>query len=468
MKNLKLILTVGLLSALVGCVNGDDYGSPDLSGECVDITATKTVQEIATLANATAQQYTNDDFIEAYVTSSDEGGNFYKSISLISLDGNKGFTMPVDAYNLYTKFEPGRKVTINMKNRHFHNNSQIASLEIGSLYNNDTPDNPSDDRVGRISGVEYENVINRSCTKVDEETIVKRMTIAQAKNNLNTNMLIEFDAVQFTDASLGKKYYDATLNSFGGATNHEITDEFGAKIIVRVSEFAVFAATNVPNGNGKIRGVLTKFGSTYQFMIRTLNDVNLTDARVDTSVSGNPTPPTNLLFLGSDFENWATFNSSVNSFGLKPYAVQGINQGTLNTNSLHLNGTPTANDYVFTISASARGTIPANPTKITFWVKGTSAKSLSLNVYRSTTGYDVFNVDNLSTGAVILSKATLNSSNNGTNSYIGTIDTNGQWVKVTLNLSDVSINNSNVGDIFALKVGSNSLYNLHIDNIEIQ
>ena len=153
MKNLKLILTVGLLSALVGCVNGDDYGSPDLSGECVDITATKTVQEIATLANATAQQYTNDDFIEAYVTSSDEGGNFYKSISLISLDGNKGFTMPVDAYNLYTKFEPGRKVTIVMKNRHFHNNSQIASLEIGSLYNNDTPDNPSDDRVGRISGV---------------------------------------------------------------------------------------------------------------------------------------------------------------------------------------------------------------------------------------------------------------------------------------------------------------------------
>ena len=134
------------------------------------------------------------------------------------------------------------------------------------------------------------------------------------------------------------------------------------------------------------------------------------------------------------------------------------------------NGTPSANDYVFTILASARGTIPANPTKITFWVKGTSAKSLSLNVYRSTTttNYDVFNVGNLSTGAVILSKAALNTSNNGTNSYTGTIDTNGQWVKVTLNLSDVSINNSNTGDIFALKVGSNSLYNLQIDNIEIQ
>ncbi len=448
------------MATLTSCVNGDDYGAPDES--CITINKTKEVLEVTNMATFTAAPYTTDenltDYIEAYVTSSDEGGNIYKSISMTSLDGLTGFSMPVDNYNLYTEFEPGRKVTIKLdKNRYL--NKQNGSTVIGSTFNNG---------VGRLSGVEYKNVILRSCEKVNENDLVKNLSIAQAKNDQYVNMLDEFNGVQFTNPSVGKKYYDQTLNSIGGATNHEITDEFGAKIIVRVSEFAVFAATNVPNGNGKIRGVLTKFGSTYQFMIRTLNDVNLTDARVDTSVSGNPTPPTNLLFLGSDFENWATFNSSVNSFGLKPYAVQGINQGTLNTNSLHLNGTPTANDYVFTISASARGTIPANPTKITFWVKGTSAKSLSLNVYRSTTGYDVFNVDNLSTGAVILSKATLNSSNNGTNSYIGTIDTNGQWVKVTLNLSDVSINNSNVGDIFALKVGSNSLYNLHIDNIEIQ
>ena len=460
MKKLKLITAIAFMATLTSCVNGDDYGAPDES--CITINKTKEVLEVTNMATFTAAPYTTDenltDYIEAYVTSSDEGGNIYKSISMTSLDGLTGFSMPVDNYNLYTEFEPGRKVTIKLdKNRYL--NKQNGSTVIGSTFNNG---------VGRLSGVEYKNVILRSCEKVNENDLVKNLSIAQAKNDQYVNMLVEFNGVQFTNPSVGKKYYDQTLNSIGGATNHEITDEFGAKIIVRVSEFAVFAATNVPNGNGKIRGVLTKFGSTYQFMIRTLNDVNLTDARVDTSVSGNPTPPTNLLFLGSDFENWATFNSSVNSFGLKPYAVQGINQGTLNTNSLHLNGTPTANDYVFTISASARGTIPANPTKITFWVKGTSAKSLSLNVYRSTTGYDVFNVDNLSTGAVILSKATLNSSNNGTNSYIGTIDTNGQWVKVTLNLSDVSINNSNLGDIFALKVGSNSLYNLHIDNIEIQ
>jgi hypothetical protein len=280
MKNLKLILTATIIATLVSCVNGDDYNTPDLSGECIDIAATKSVDDIATLANSTAQQYTEADYIEAYVTSSDEGGNFYKSISLVSVDGTKGFTMPIDAYNLYTKYEPGRKVTVNMKDRYFHFDSQIASLEIGSLYNNNTPEDLTDDVVGRISGVEYENVVLRSCTKVNEDDIVKHLTITQAKNNQYINMLIEFDAVQFTDASLGKTYYDPSLNSFGGATNHEITDEFGNKIIVRVSEFANFAANEVPSLNGKIRGVLTKYNSDYQFMVRTLNDIKLDQPRL--------------------------------------------------------------------------------------------------------------------------------------------------------------------------------------------
>ena len=32
----------------------------------------------------------------------------------MSLDGLQGFSMPVDNYNLYTEFEPGRKVTIKL------------------------------------------------------------------------------------------------------------------------------------------------------------------------------------------------------------------------------------------------------------------------------------------------------------------------------------------------------------------
>lgn len=274
MKNLKLVLTTAVFATLVGCVNGDDYGTPDLSNDCVTIATTKEVSDITSISTATTVQYTTTDaidYIEAYVTSSDEGGNFYKSISMMSLDGLQGFSMPVDNYNLYTEFEPGRKVTIKLdKNRYF--NKQHGSTVLGSSYNGG---------VGRISGVEYKDVILRSCDNVNEDDIVKNISIATAKNDQYLNMLIEFDAVQFTDPSLGKKYYDASLNSLGGATNHEITDEFGNKVILRVSEFATFASNAVPSLNGKIRGVMTKYNSDYQFMIRTLNDVNLTNTRLD-------------------------------------------------------------------------------------------------------------------------------------------------------------------------------------------
>lgn len=307
MKNIKLIVTTVILATLTSCVNGDDYGVPDLSNECVTIAKTKEVSDVTNIATATTVPYTTSetvvDYIEAYVTSSDEGGNFYKSISMMSLDGLKGFSMPVDNYNLYTEFEPGRKVTIKLdKNRYF--NKQHGSTVIGSSYNGG---------VGRVSGVEYKNVILRSCTDVNENDIKKNLTIAAAKNDQYLNMLIEFDAVQFTDASLGKKYYDATLNSFGGATNHEISDQFGNKVILRVSEFATFASNTVPSQNGKIRGVMTKYNSDYQFMIRTLNDVNLTNNRLAIDLYP-PIGGTAIVYdatLNEPFTSYTTTNQQV-------------------------------------------------------------------------------------------------------------------------------------------------------------
>ena len=91
MKNKLTILSLAFFAILAGCVNGDDYGTPDVSGECSDLNANVSLSTISISATSTLQQYstTGNDIIEAYVTSSDEGGNFYKSISLVSVDGTK-------------------------------------------------------------------------------------------------------------------------------------------------------------------------------------------------------------------------------------------------------------------------------------------------------------------------------------------------------------------------------------------
>lgn len=275
MKIIKIVPIVALFAAFTGCVTGDDYDAPVDSGLCNDIPVNKEVSAVFTPALPAYPnfvQYTQDDVIEAYVTSSDEGGTFYKSISMVSLDGTMGFSIPVDSYNLYNTYEPGRKVYVKLKDLYLsRDNGYVA----GGVYNNNTPDDTSDDEIGRIPGYQFQDVLIRSCQKVDEESLVNHLTVAQALNDANLNKLIEFDNVQFSSASVGKKYFDPSVNNIGSATNHTLTDEFGSNIIFRVSEFATFGGDIIPNSAGKVRGVLTKFGSTYQFLARTINDIKL-------------------------------------------------------------------------------------------------------------------------------------------------------------------------------------------------
>lgn len=306
MKNLKFLALAFAATFFAGCVN-DDFKDPDFSGTCTDLTATKTVQQIAALATASYVKYESEDIIEAYVTSSDEGGNFYKSLSLVSVDGQQGFSIPIDDYNLFTKYEPGRKVFVDMKNRYIVR--EFGSPVIGNLYNNGTPDITTDDEVGRISPVEYQSVLTRSCTKVDESEIINNITINQALNDSYLNKLIEFDNVQFTDASIGKTYFDATLNDLGGATNHLITNEFGNTIIVRVSSYATFASKSVSSKSGKIRGVLTKYNTDYQFMVRTESDINLTNDRLTIDFFP-PIGGTALNYSGSLNEPFTTYTAT--------------------------------------------------------------------------------------------------------------------------------------------------------------
>lgn len=312
MKKISILLGISIFISLTSCVNGDDYGTPNLDGECNDLISNKTIQDVAILATSNIQQYSTDDIIEAYVTSSDEGGNFYKSISLVSVDGAKGFSIPIDAYNLYTKYEPGRKVFIKMNSLYFYNNSLTNSLEIGELLDRGEP---LEDQVGRLNALTFEDIVVKGCSRIDEETIVNRVSIPTALNDSYLNKLIEFDAVQFSDVNVGKTYYDPN-NLAGNATNNIISDNAGNTVALRVSEFATFAGNIVPSENGKIRGVLTKYNGEYQFMIRTLNDINLTNPRFD---AYPPLGGTAINYLGSFTENFESYTSGTVTSGQRVF-----------------------------------------------------------------------------------------------------------------------------------------------------
>ena len=299
MKNIflksLLILTISL-GILSSCVNSDDYSTPENSLTTYELKATTTVEAVNTAANVAAStakpifEYIADDIIEAYVTSNDEGGTFYKSISFqtIPTDGSSpiGFSVPINVTTLYGKgFTPGRKVFIKLKGLYI--GKVFGSLQIGSLF---------EGNVGRISEFEWKNHLFPSATKVSEDSFVRTLTLADAYTDANQNTLIELNLVQFADGSINRTYYD--IDSGGGATNHLLTSTTGGiQRIIRFSSFAPFTGKQVPTGSGKIRGILSKFNTDFQFVVRYESDIKLTNPRADVNppIVGNATTFSSIL-----------------------------------------------------------------------------------------------------------------------------------------------------------------------------
>lgn len=379
MKNFNLLIVLSIFT-IISCVDRD-YGEP-LNLDCEVLSANKTVEEIYNLATTVATVYENDDIIEGYVTSSDEGGNFFKSLSVISTDGTRGFSIPVDVVTLFADFEPGRLVYINLKGKYITRDH--SSLHIG----NQNPDFAQ--RVNRLELFEYKKVISRGCEIVDEEDIVKKTSnINQLKTNDNLHSLIEFENVQFKDASLGKNFFDASLNNIGNATNHEIIDLNGNSVIVRVSSFSNFSGQPIPSGSGKIRGVLTKFNNDFQFMIRTFEDVQMDNDRFEVDLFP-PIVGNNVSFLSSlneTFESYVTTSPGNRTFpnyindavvGSR-YWANTIFSGNRYIQMTSFGGTPENNRAVFIVPVNFTA---AN--SLSFQTKAGFVNGQVLKVYYST------------------------------------------------------------------------------------
>lgn len=285
MKNSLIPFITLLFVSFYSCNN--EVEIPRLACTQPDLTVNQTVQKVKDMSGSVPKQYSYNDVIEAYVVSSDEEGNFFKAISFQTLATDQtpaiGFSIPVDVSNSYIDFRVGNKVYIKLKNQ--FTDLYFGAMRIGSLY----VSNAGDPTIGRVSQNDYKNVLNASCAVIDESQLVQTVSVEEALNDDKLNTLIELTNVQFTEAAIGRHYFEES-NNVGGSTNWNLRDNTGNQIIFRTSGYSSFADHFVPEGSGKIRGILTKFGSDYQLMIRSEKDVVMNGKR-------------NIPFFDEDFQS---------------------------------------------------------------------------------------------------------------------------------------------------------------------
>ncbi len=303
----------------------------------------------------------------------------------------------------------------------------------------------------------------------------KILTIEQVLDGMYDGVLVKVKDVQFKEYE-GHTYYEGTYS----AHNHAIENENGKTIDVRTSKYASFKDDALPKGSGDIVGIMTVFNGDWQVYPRNNADLagmsddvstRFGDDPVDPEEPGDPVDPdSDLLFPGSDFNDWATFTGALNSYGVT-FGKESATGGREGSGAMQFEGQyDERNAYVFT-AVVPEGFSAADKTKITFWVKGTSVKSLSMNVYVGTGGqmgtdYKCYNMDehNPYVSHQVLAPT-------DANSYAkGGINTNGEWVKVTLDISSLAseINSTPGDDLFALKIGKEAVYDLFVDDITIE
>jgi hypothetical protein len=322
----SLSLSIFLTLLFASCVQ-EEPALPPLECNQPYLKTNRTVAEVRDAADAIVTQYKYDDIIEAYVVSTDENGNFFKTISFQTLaTATKpavGFSVPVDVSNTYIDYRLGNKVYIKLKDQ--YTDIYYGGLRIGNIYVSSF----NEGGVGRLSQNAYKKVLIASCTQLSDQVLTKKITLSELMNDSYLNTLVEVVDVQFSGEAMGRHYYESS-NDVGGGTNWNLEDKLGNKMYFRTSSFADFSTKEIPIGSGTVKGILTKYGTDYQLVARSEKDVNLNSKRnspffrenfetVENNININLTGWANIIQAGSLYWQGAVFSGN----GCAEYAISG-------------------------------------------------------------------------------------------------------------------------------------------------
>lgn len=287
MKTIKITNVIILLLALVvvsSCVQDDDFETPDISISEPDIDPNE-LTSITSVAGELSQaqdqgaplDYDDDetiftyeetgDVLEAYVISTDEGGNFFEEIILQDALENPtmGIRLLVDVNPLFTRYEIGRKLYIN-----------LDGLSVGISNGVLTLGRIDGGRIGKISFAQEFDFIQRSATKGD--VVPMPATLDMLSNDM-TNLYIQLEDVQFNRTQvLGANpltFASEDLDEFDGERLLESCAN-SSTVIFSTSTFADFGGLQLPSQRGSMNVILTKdfFGEVFNVNVNTPEDIN--------------------------------------------------------------------------------------------------------------------------------------------------------------------------------------------------
>lgn len=415
--------------------------------------------------------------LKGTVVGNDTSGNIYKEIYIQDKTG--GIKIGVDQNNVAGDYYIGQEVFVKL-----HGLSAVryaGQLQVGM----------ANTQANRIPYEIFKEKVLRNGWPLKENAKPKVITMDEFGDHL-VGMLVQLDEVYF-EGKGELTFADAeTLKTL----NRQLYNAKGQSIVVRNSGYADFAADKMPDGHGSVRGIFSKFGNTYQLLLRSKEDVFNFVSGLPSNTGGTSDKPNTgginiggggetekpevtgkLLFPSAHFNDWAAFEKSLNKKFRLVMTAESKDGGIDGSGAAHLKGKGDKNGYFFTAVLPEK-LEATGAKKITFFLKGTvKGRSISVNVFNTNedikyddkgtlkpAGYVTYNLGDLTSA-----KSYKASTKNG---YDGSISLS-HWTKITLELvtddgKPVILPTEAGKDIIAFKFGRNATYDILLDEIRFE
>lgn len=287
MKKIKFIALAFLALTLGSCM-GDGYADPDLTEKVpaspwgnnslreknvISIADLKT--QFATIINSDNgyKLIEKDMMIKAVVTGNDVSGNIYNQVSV--QDASGAIIIAINGSGLSGYLPVGQEILVNLKGLYIGSYKKLP--QIGGVNTKLSDGSLGMGKIERAIWNEHFKILNPgeadASTVVPEEFDLTKLTDA-AYMEANVCKLMTLKKVKFASANGTNVWAPDDTN-----TSLELIDaETGKKIsssnlVVRNSGYSKFANEVVPQGVFDITGIFTRFGNTWQIVLRSTDDL---------------------------------------------------------------------------------------------------------------------------------------------------------------------------------------------------
>lgn len=287
MKKIKFIALAFLALTLGSCM-GDGYADPDLTEKVpaspwgnnslreknvISIADLKT--QFATVINSDNgyKQIEKDMMIKAVVTGNDVSGNIYNQVSV--QDASGAIIIAINGSGLSGYLPVGQEILVNLKGLYIGSYKKLP--QIGGVNTKLSDGSLGMGKIERAIWNEHFKILNPgeadASTVVPEEFDLTKLTDA-AYMDANVGKLMTLKKVKFASANGTNVWAPDDTN-----TSLELIDaETGKRIsssdlVVRNSGYSKFANEVVPQGVFDITGIFTRFGDTWQIVLRNTDDL---------------------------------------------------------------------------------------------------------------------------------------------------------------------------------------------------